>query len=98
MQKLLKKRSRRSPGDGSPNDLPADLPPILKSNPIPEYVELWNLNKRLFWKQYWKDKKSGKLKFNSRRFTGHAGGGKWSEPIQPPGRCKSQSREKQGVL
>jgi hypothetical protein len=47
----------------------ADLPPILRSNPHPEYIELWTINKNAFWKKYWMDKKNGTMKYASRRFT-----------------------------
>jgi hypothetical protein len=54
---------------------PAELPPILKNNPHPEYVELWNASKKLFWKRYWQDKKSGNLKIGqTRRFMVGASG------------------------
>lgn len=36
------------------------LPMVLRSNPDPRYVELWNKNPKLFWRAYWKDKTAEK--------------------------------------
>jgi hypothetical protein len=77
IEKILKKLPRgkklsqscgRSPKVNAPGELPANLPPILKSNPHPEYIELWTINKNAFWKRYWTDKKNGTIKFTYRRF------------------------------
>ncbi len=81
-KKKLSQSSERSPKVLLPGELPADLPPILRSNPHPEYIELWTINKNAFWKKYWMDKKNGTVKYASRRFT-VAGGkkGQWNNGL-----------------
>ena len=37
------------------------MPSFLEHNPIPEWVELWKTHPIMFWKQYWKERKAGKL-------------------------------------
>ena len=70
IEKILKKKSTTASFSKiKAPESSKELPPILKNNPHPDYIELWNRSEKLFWKQYWTDKRNGTLKFARRQFT-----------------------------
>lgn len=100
MERILKRQKGKRKAKSKSNDeqqpkatSPKDgLPAILRQNPHPEYMELWNTSPKLFWRQYYIDKKRGSIKTQSRRFLG---GPSTQEPAEMllAKRKKSKSRE-----